>query len=71
MDAYMFVSLKHVLFFLNHKEHGITNYPTLTSHLSPLTSHMSPATPPTSHLSPLTSHLSPPTLNLSPATPHV
>ena len=28
MDAYMFVNLGHVLFFLNNKEHGMANYPT-------------------------------------------
>ena len=70
MDAYMFVILGHVLFFLNNKEHGMANYPTWNTHLSPLTSVMSPPQlpPSTSHLPPFTSHLSPLTSHLSP--PH-
>ena len=67
MYVYMYVNLRHVLFVLNHKEHGITNYPTLTSHLSPLTSHMSP---PNSHPQPLTCHPSRLTSHLSPLAPH-
>ena len=63
MDAYMFVSLGHVLFFLNNKEHGMANYPTWNTHLSPLTSVMSPRQLPPQplicHLSLLTSHVSP------------
>ena len=77
MDAYMFVSLGHVLFFSTTRNMvwQIIQHETPTSHLSPLSCHPANShlnlSSATFHFSPLTSHLSPPHASQpSPLTSH-
>ena len=66
MDAYVFVSLGHVLFFSTTRNMvwQIIQHETPTSHLSPLSCH-----PPNSHPQPLIYHLSRLTSHVSPLAP--
>ena len=73
MDAYVFVSLGHVLFFSTTRNMvwQIIQHETPTSHLSPLSCHPANShlnlSSATFHFSPFTSHLSPP----MPLNPHL